>query len=370
MSGLIQNIIQENSNNERVGSRYDILKSYYDELGSLDNIKMSDVYVYNGHSINIGRVIINLRQEYKNGLLSEDRIEQLNNLGMKWKYDKYEWFKAYYSEFGTLSNIKSGDVYLYRGKIIQIGKLTSVLRQDYKKGRLSEEEIALFESMGIVWKYDRVEHFREYYRQVGSLKTIKRNTIFNYNGKDLKMYELLRQERLRYKNGLLDAETIKELESMGIIWEIKSFDNRIAPLRDYYQTYGTIGIIKKDETYIFNGEEVKIYVLVYMLRNEYRKNKLTKQQIKELESMGMIWKHQKINARLQPLIAYYNQYGSTADIDLDTIYEYKDNDVKVGLLVDRLKNEYRDNALSAREINILNLIGMNLDKLNNTGINK
>ena len=80
-----------------------------------------------------------------------EELEYLNSLS-----SKYEPLVAYYKEFGTIDNIKITDVYNYQGREINIGNLISYLRTLNKNSKLTQKEIDLLSSMGMVWSYDRL----------------------------------------------------------------------------------------------------------------------------------------------------------------------------------------------------------------------
>jgi hypothetical protein len=65
--------------------------------------------------------------------------------------DRLAPIKAYYNEVGSLGNIKVKDIYQFQGKDIRIGSLINSLRSDYKTGKLTQEDIELLNSMGMIW---------------------------------------------------------------------------------------------------------------------------------------------------------------------------------------------------------------------------
>lgn len=361
--GMIWQIIDKNN-------RLAPLVAYYNEFGTLANIKFSEIYKYNGQDVKIGSLINNLRNEYQKGILNNENIELLNNMGMIWTIrerfdDKLLPLIAYYEEFGTIADIRNGDVYNYKGKEVKIGVLIANLRRPERKAKLTEEEIELLNSMGMVWRAtktfkDRITPLVSYYNEFGTIGNIKFNEIYKYNGQDVKIGELINSLRKEYKNGKLTQVEINKLELMGMVWcTTKTFEERIAPLRAYYNEFGTISIINASDVYCFEGKDVKIGSLINHLRVEYGEDKLSNEQVNELQSLGMVWELRvRFKDRLAPFKAYYKEFGSLSNIKFTDVYYFADKDVKIGELISSLRKEYKKGILNNETIELLNSMGM------------
>jgi len=68
-----------------------------------------------------------------------------------YNYEKIKPLMTYFKQFGTISDIKQNQLYMFDGKIVKIGLLVSNLRTRYNKGLLTPEEISFFETKGIIW---------------------------------------------------------------------------------------------------------------------------------------------------------------------------------------------------------------------------
>ena len=127
----------------------------------------------------------------------------------------------------------------------------------------------------------------------------------------------------------------------------------------YYNEFGSLANIEKPTTYRYNNKIVNIGEQIARLRTLYRKNKLDLETIAFLESMGMIWKKNvRFKDKLDPVRAYYNEFGSLDDIKQDTIYEYCGQKVKIGTLLYNLRRPSRKLKLTTKEIEELNSMGM------------
>ena len=358
MDRLIPRMIEENINTEKLN--YAALVAYYYEFGSLAHIKMTEIYNYEGQNVNIGSLVSRLRTNYHKGKLSPKLIDTLNKMGIKWEYDKFESIRAYYNDFGSLEYVKEYTTYTYNGKVLKLGALLSRYRILYKKGELDDEDITILESMGMLWEYNRLMPIVAYYNEFGTLKDINYKTTYVYNGKVVKIGELLNSLKTDKKSGRLSQQYIDKLDSMNIVWEVKTrFPNQFEPIIAYYNEFGSLANIEKPTTYRYNNKIVNIGERIARLRTLYRQNKLDLETIAFLESMGMIWKKNvRFKDKLDPVRAYYNEFGSLDDINQDTIYEYCGQKVKIGTLLYNLRRPSRKSKLTTKEIEELNSMGM------------
>ena len=182
--------------------------------------------------------------------------------------------------------------------------MLQTLRSSKKNGKLDPEKVSKLESMGMVWDKtvtfeDRIAPLVAYYEECGTLANIKRRDIYQFNDKVVNIGKMLQTLRSSKKNGKLDPEEIRKLESMGIVWDKRDFEDRIAPLVAYYEEHGTIANIKTGEMYTFNGEDFNIGVLINNLRQGKKRNKLDPEEIRKLESMGMVWSKKESSSQTQ-----------------------------------------------------------------------
>ncbi len=336
------------------------LVEYYKKFGSLKNIELTDTYKYKGDLIYIGAFVDMLKTRCQSGLLDNNIAEHLTRMGLEYcNYSRLAPLIAYYNEFGTINNINILDMYKYQGKDMKIGSLIKSLRQGYKNGKLTQEEIELLNSMGMVWCAtktfeERITPVVAYYNEFGTIANIKQSDIYKYQGKDMKIGSLINNLRQDYKNGKLTQEELDLLNSMGMVWRVLEFDDRMAPLIAYYNEFGTIANIKQKDVYNYEGKSIKIGNLIALLRQQYKKGLLNEDTIKLLNNMGMSWSYD----RMEPLRAYYNEFGTISSINASAVYYFAGKEIKIGSLISTLRTEYRKGKLTPAEINELELMGM------------
>lgn len=238
-------------------------KKYYSENGDLEvpaRFITNDGYSL-GHRIYNQRAV---RKGQQTGNLSEEQIEKLNSIGMRWDlYTDYSWeknfnaAKNYYEKNGHLdvpSRFVTRDG-------LPLGAWLSSLRTWESSGihpkYLSAERKKQLESIGMIWSkldYYWEQNFSEalrYYRKNGDL--IVPSNFVTDNGVRLGSW-IFRQRKLHSgscKGTPLTAEQTARLNSIGMVWEpedpwLMSFNL----VKGYYKEHGNINI---SQSTVVNG---------------------------------------------------------------------------------------------------------------------
>jgi len=176
----------------------------------------------------VGVWINNKRQEYRNGKLSYERVNELNRLGMNWNV-KTDLFPAKVVELSLYLKKNNGVFPQQKDRSakfsddVLIGQWLTIQRQYYRKGLISPERIAMLEELGFEWSpKDDV-----FMRQIAELKIYlqKNNWVFPLaNDKDatfsdgVLMGQWLSNRRSWYKEGRLPCDKINALNDLGIDW--------------------------------------------------------------------------------------------------------------------------------------------------------
>lgn len=230
-------------------------KKYYSENGDLEvpaRFITNDGYSL-GHWIYNQRAV---RKGQQTGNLSEEQIEKLNSIGMRWDlYTDYSWeknfnaAKNYYEKNGHLdvpSRFVTRDG-------LPLGAWLSSLRTWESSGihpkYLSAERKKQLESIGMIWSkldYYWEQNFSEalrYYRKNGDL-LVPSNFVTD-NGVRLGSW-IFRQRKLHSgscKGTPLTAEQTARLNSIGTVWEPEdSWLMSFNLVKGYYKEHGNINI--------------------------------------------------------------------------------------------------------------------------------
>ena len=132
-------------------SMYKVAKQYFDEHG--------DIHIAQGkkyRNYELGSWIHTQRRQRVKGLLPEEKIVKLDELGIRWNPEKDRWeeyyqcAKQYYEQIG---NLELPGSYMVDG--LHLGRWISVQRQAYN-GRedcnLDETQIKKLEAIGMIWE--------------------------------------------------------------------------------------------------------------------------------------------------------------------------------------------------------------------------
>ena len=327
---------------------YECASRYYQEHGDLE----VPVRYQTEEGYGLGQWILTqrrVRAGEKYGVLSEERIQELNRIGMVWgNYRDLVWeryyreAKNYYEEHGDLNT----SVNTVTDSGLRLGSWICQLRT-YKKsgiqrGYLTEERVKALDEIGMIWDvpdYLWEENFAEclqYYREHGNLDIP--NAYCSPKG--LKIGGWLRRQRMlrrgdsndKYdiENGsgngksvgacnsngkgningaTLSEEQIARLDSIGMVWKTKpeqQWDKGYAEAKAYYEEHGNLDV---PAGYVSpTGYKLGSWIAD---RREKGKKKHSLERQKQLDELGMVWvKPDPWEVRYGLAKAYYEEHGN------------------------------------------------------------
>lgn len=222
------------------------LQEHYQQHGTINNIKYTDIVEYEGESLKIGVFIKSIRAAHKNyeqgidegksfSKISLARYKALEEMDFCWNTkDEYyndllgndpyiEFLKAYYQEHGTINDISNRAVVNYNGQTLTIGLFLKNIRnfhnnfhpekRIYRKDTLDLylKRKAILEEMNFEWtpfkaaekskmKSDPfLEYLKTYYKEHGTINDIPFSLEVDFNGQRLKIGEFLKSMRYNHK---------------------------------------------------------------------------------------------------------------------------------------------------------------------------
>ena len=207
----------------------------------------------------LGKWINNARKRRSDGKLTEERIRQLNQLGMAWKVFDVRWEQGYALAMNYAA--KHGDLNVPVNYTTEEGeKLGAWIlnqRTAYAKEMLSQDQIGRLEKIGIYWGNRNDRQWNEVY---GAAKR-----YFEANG-DLDVpvayvspegYALgkwVRRQQYAYRNpeksnAILSQERIELLDAIGMQWEKPDpWQHRYELAQEYKRCHGNLEIPAKYKT--------------------------------------------------------------------------------------------------------------------------
>ena len=336
---------------------YKLAKEYYEEHGDLE-VKQS----FQIKGVALGRWINRQRQTYKQGKLSEDRIQLLRDIGMRFETNKneLEWMKnyklakEYYEEYGDLEVKES-----FQTKEVALGRWIDTQRQTYKQGKLSEDRIQLLRDIGMRFEIKNnelewmknYELAKEYYEEHGNLEVKG-----SFQTKGVTLGKWIGTQRQIYKQGKLNEDRIQLLRDIGMRFEIKNNElewmKNYKLAKEYYEEYGDLEVKQS-----FQIKGVALGRWINRQRQTYKQGKLNEDQINLLKNIGMCFeiKNNELEWMKNYELAkeYYEEHGN-----LELKESFQTKGVALGKWINRQRQTYKQGKLNEDQINLLKNIGM------------
>lgn len=281
----------------------------------------------------------------------------------------YQAASAYYAEHGDLNVPKK---YVSNGLCLGSWITTQrLVRAGRQAGRLTEEQIARLDGIGMVWE-NRLEtawerHFRQaqaYYAEHGDLLV-----PVKYVAKDgFRLGKWISNLRDQYANGeqrtVLTQERIERLNAIGMQWDAHSVrweQNYLEALR-YYREHGDLNVPVKYRA--DSGFNLGMWIrnLRQARQGKSRQRMPTQEQIARLDAIGMQWDNRfdsQWDRAYQQAEVYFRKHGT---LDMPVAYLTPDG-FALGKWVRRQKYALRDikrenSAVSGERTALLNKLGM------------
>ena len=144
---------------------YELLVKYYKKYGNTDvkrTFKTFDGITDDNDGYNLGMWVSRQRVKYKEGKLSQDKIDKMNSINFSWNDEVVvkSWEEAYlmgkkyydhYNHLNILTNFKTYDGILYDENGYNLGAWIYTQRNKFKNNELSIEKIDLLNKIGMIW---------------------------------------------------------------------------------------------------------------------------------------------------------------------------------------------------------------------------
>ena len=244
--------------------------------------------------IALGNWITGLRSARKSGLrssfLTPERVAALDGLGMRWDVPDYLFERNYASAlnyYRTHGDLDVPEKYVDENGV-RLGVWLSAMRQRKRQGRLSysPEQIARLNALGMRWTNrhnarweNGFEHAREYFRA--------RHTLLvppSYVSADgFKLGDWIANQREKYRAGTLGESQRDRLEEIGMPWELPDpWEVRYRLAERYYRENGNLNV---PANYVADG----VWLGRWLDEQRKKTDRLTPDQMKRLEALGMNW---------------------------------------------------------------------------------
>ena len=242
-----------------------------------------------------------------------------------------------------------------------------LVRAGKKKGRLTAEQAARLDKIGMNWK-KRLELAWENgcasaRRYRGSHSDLL--VPVHYKDKDgFALGEWIVYNRQRYLSGNLPPDRVERLEALGMVWDTGSilWEKSYAAAVQYYLENHTLEIPVKYVT----PDGMALGVWLGSQRAAYKEGVLTDAQIEKLEALEVDWTNRndrKWQTAYEAAVKYHAAHGN-----LDVPTEYTDEDgILLGKWVSRQRYAWQNPERSSARVTperkaLLDELGMNWEK--------
>ena len=197
---------------------------------------------------------------------------------------------------------------------------------------------------------EKYEILIKYYNQNGNINIKQKQIYENYPvGKWLANF------REAYKNNKLPEDQVEKLNKLNMLWSdvkkvssISLFNKKYEILKAYYEEYGNLNISTKQ---VYKSYPVGDYLKQF--RDSYRKQGnytfLSESQIKQLESIDMVWNPKQEKEIIKEEVPSYfiKKYKNKSSRQVIILYKYLNNIVNEEKLLNELKRIYKTEEVKA-----------------------
>ena len=303
----------------------------------------------------LARWVVKQRIDYREGRLSSERSQRLDELGFAWDPFVSVWDEL----FAALSAYKHkhGDCNVPREwpNNPKLGKWCAHQRTAYQNSKLPDDRIQKLEELGFAWN-SLDAAWEEMFTALKAYKQTYGNCNVTRGWKDNpQLAEWCQRQRNVYKNKKLLPDRLKRLEDIGFAWDplVANWEEMFAALVNFKQSHGDFKVPKKWDENPTLGDWCQ------KQRNIYKSNKLSPDRIKRLEDIGFEWN--PLDARWEKMFAALVAY-KLAHGNCNVPAEW-DQNPKLGQWCYVLRRSYRKGTLSADHIKRLEEIGFEWERI-------
>ena len=323
--------------------KYKLAKTYFEHYGNLEipqGFKTINGYDYDENGIALGIWLAKQRQAYKGQgtqKITPYQIKLLKEIGMRFEnkdimetwMEKYNLAKVYFEHYDNLEipkTFKTINGYDYDENGIALGTWIVTQRTAYKgqgTQKITPYQIKLLKEIGMrfenkdimeTWmeKYNLAKVYFEHYDNLEIPKTFKTINGYDYDENGIALGTWIVTQRTAYKGDSANKITptqIKLLEEIGMRFETanrnKIWIEKYNLAKAYFEHYGNLEIptvFKTTNGHEYDENGIALGQWIANQRNAYKgtcRQKITPDQIKLLEEIGMKWFNNSIDNKFQ-----------------------------------------------------------------------
>lgn len=328
--------------------QFDALKLFYNENGHCKVPKKNSQYNW----------ACRQRMNKKDGILSLEKEELLLSINFRfnesWE-EMFDIFVIYFNKYRTLDISKDNEFYN------KIGSWIKRQIKYIKNNKLSKDKISKYSKLGLNFDSKKTleDIWFESYSKLKNYYMINNNCKVPNTTEYKNLYRFIQKQREHYRNNKLSEEKIKLL--IDINFTFNSWDDSYNNAKEYFLNNGNL-LISCD-----NKDSLSIRNWIYKTRQDYKNNKLTKNQIDLLNEIKFPF---EIDSRDKNWLKYYQKSKYFIDSG-KPLYELSNE--LYSRLFEWMINQavlYKKKKLNNYKINMLNKINFDYSLHKYSGIDR
>ena len=307
----------------------------------------------------LGKWVGKQRTKRNNGLLSNERIERLNEIGFIWDLLAANWEEMF--ECFLESKRKHGNCNIPSRwpENPKLGRWVSTQRVFWKNGKLSEDRIKRLEAAGFEWNiretnWDiRETNWDEMFSALLKFKEKKGHCNVQRawpENPDLSYW--VSTQRGNYRKGSLSSDRIERLEQLGFIWNTieNSWEENYSALIGFKRATGHCDVPDKWPI------NLKLSHWVGKQRSDWKKNRLSSDRIERLNAIGFTWDPQDaVWNKMFGMLAEFNKNNGHCNVPRN----WSEN-IKLSSWVAHIRKLWKEGKLTRERIKKLELLGFTI----------
>lgn len=248
----------------------------------------------------------------------------------------------------------------------QISRIINITDRSFDVELLGQDLINVLDNINknflpSTWQ-ESYELARAYYNKYGNLnisRKFKTSDGITFDEYGYPLGEWLTTQKKKYKSNTLSLDQIKALEKIKITWSvIKTWDEAYALAINYYNHHKNLKItynFKTIDGFTYSEHGYNLGTWLVNQRRQYRLGTLSRNKIKKLEKIGIVWNLLKTFEESYSLaLDYYNKY-KTINIPKDY---YLDDGYNLGRFIYSQKILKKNGELSEDKIKLFDDLGI------------
>ena len=193
----------------------------------------------------------------------------------------------------------------------RLGRWVVKQRNIYNNNKLSQDRINQLNSISFVWNARDTKWTEMYEKLLAYKNQYVSTTVPRTFDDDRSLGRWVNQQRCCYSNNKLSEDRINQLNSISFVWNVydTKWTEMYARLVAYKNQYKSTSV-----PFTFEVDGQRLGRWVNQQRNLYNNNKLSEDQINQLNSIGFFWNEQKLHwtKMYERLDVYKKEHKSTS----------------------------------------------------------